>query len=350
MITVIFCGGAGTRLWPLSTHHKPKQLINLIGEQSPLQTTFERAKHLSDAVYLLPETRLTSSIFEQLPDLSEDRLIIEPAMRGTASCLVTALDVIARQHDKDEPIAFLSVDHHVRDVRGFADSFETAAESTTETGRIVLVGIEPTYPATGFGYIEKADLLQGNDRVYEVSGFKEKPDFETAKSYTASGNYLWNCGYFVASVNTFIKHMRVSAPKLAEYYDTLQEVDDVHSESYKQAYLQFENESIDYALIEKVDDLLVVPASFDWMDVGSFKDLHDANISDYAGNHVMGENIHAPGVENAYIRNEENKPIAVIGLDNIVVVNTPDGILVSRKDLSQKVGDIAKKIQASKSS
>lgn len=348
MITVIFCGGSGTRLWPLSTHHNPKQLINLVGEQSPLLTTYERASKIGDTVYLLPETRLIDAIQEQLPDLGSEGIIVEPGMRGTASCLVAALDTISRNHDKDEPIAFLSVDHHIRDTQGFVDSFEVAAETTTAEKKIVLVGIEPTYAATGFGYIEKHNLLENNDRVYEVSGFKEKPDFETAKEYMSSGRYLWNCGYFVASVNTFVKEMRDNAPQLAEYYDELQEIDDQKSQTYTDTYLSFKNESIDYALIEKDNDLLVVPASFDWMDIGSFKDLHEANISDYAGNHVMGGNIYAPGVENAYIRNEEEKPIAVIGLDNVVVVNTPDGILVSRKDLSQKVGEIAKQIQAGK--
>lgn len=345
MITVIFCGGSGTRLWPLSTHHNPKQLINLVGEQSPLLTTYERAKKISDKVYLLPETRLIDAIKQQLPELGDEGIIVEPGMRGTASCLVAAMDTITRNHNKDEPIAFLSVDHHIRDVQGFVDSFEVAAETTEKEKRIVLVGIEPTYPATGFGYIEKHGLLKDNDRVYEVAGFKEKPDFETAKDYTASGRYLWNCGYFVASVNTFINEMRANAPKLAEHYDKLQVIEDQKSDEYKKTYLSFENESIDYALIEKVDDLLVVPASFDWMDIGSFKDLHAANVSDYAGNHVTGSNIYAPGVENAYIRNEEEKPVAVIGLDNVVVVNTPDGILVSRKDLSQRVGEIAKQIQ-----
>jgi mannose-1-phosphate guanylyltransferase len=346
MITVIFCGGSGTRLWPLSTHHNPKQLINLIGDRSPLLTTYDRANKISDTVYLLPETRLIDSIHQQLPELTDDKIIVEPGMRGTASCLVAALDTISRLHDNNEPIAFLSVDHHIRDVQGFANSFDIAAEASIANKRVVLVGIEPTYPATGFGYIEKQGLLDGNNKVYEVAGFKEKPDFESAKEYTASGRFLWNCGYFVASVNTFLSEMRQNAPKLAGYYETLQKIGDQKSSQYRDAYLSFENESIDYALIEKVKDLLVVPASFDWMDIGSFKDLHEANISDYAGNHVMGENIYAPGVENAYIRNEESKPVAVIGLDNVVVVNTPDGILVSRKDLSQKVGEIAKKIQA----
>lgn len=346
MITVIFCGGSGTRLWPLSTHHNPKQLINLVGEQSPIRTTYERAKRISNEVFLLPETRLIDSVHEQLPELGEDHLIIEPGMRGTASCLLAALDVIARTHDADEPIAFLSVDHHIRDTQGFADSFEVAAEITQEKKRIVLVGIEPTYPATGFGYIEKSELLEDNDRVYEVAGFKEKPDFATAKQYTESGRYLWNCGYFVASVNTFLQNMQSFAPGLYAAYETLHAIPESDSQQYRDAYLAFANEAIDTALIEKVENLLVVPASFDWMDIGSFKDLHAANVSDEIGNHITGENIHTDEVENAYIRNEEDKHIAIIGLDNVVVVNTPDGILVARKDLSQKVGDIAKKIQA----
>ncbi len=348
MITVIFCGGSGTRLWPLSTHNSPKQLINLVGEESPLRTTYERAKRISEEVYLLPETRLIDSVYRQLPELGEERLIVEPGMRGTAGCLAAALDTISRGRNKDEPIAFLSVDHHIRDNQGFADSFEAAAEVTEKEKRIVLVGIEPTYPATGFGYIEKDDLLEDNDRVYEVKGFKEKPDFVTAKTYTESGRYLWNCGYFVASVNTFVDAMRKHAPTLAENFDKLQSISDQKSQVYFDTYLSFENESIDYALIEKVPDLLVVPASFDWMDIGSFKDLHAANVSDEIGNHITGGNIHTDEVENAYIRNEEDKHIAIIGLDNVVVVNTPDGILVARKDLSQKVGDIAKKIQANK--
>ncbi len=346
MITVIFCGGSGTRLWPLSTHHNPKQLINLVGKQSPIRTTYERAKRISEEVFLLPETRLIDSVHEQLPELGEDHLIIEPGMRGTASCLLTALDIISRTHNANEPIAFLSVDHHIRDIQGFADSFEVAAEITDEKKRIVLVGIEPTYPATGFGYIEKSNLLEDNDRVYEVAGFKEKPDFVTAKQYTESGRYLWNCGYFVASVNTFLENMRVFAPSLYDAYERLHAIEDTNSQQYKDEYLALANEAIDTALIEKVENLLVVPASFDWMDIGSFKDLHAANVSDETGNHITGENIHTDEVENAYIRNEEDKHIAIIGLDNVVVVNTPDGILVARKDLSQKVGDIAKKIQA----
>ncbi len=159
-----------------------------------------------------------------------------------------------------------------------------------------------------------------------------------------SGRYLWNCGYSVGSVNTFVSGMKKYASLLYENYQKLSN-EVIGSEEYKKLYLSFEKQAIDYALIEKVTNLLVVPASFDWIDLGSFKDLHAANLSDEFGNHFRGKNIEYLDVANSYIRNEEDKPVAIIGLDNIVVINTKNGILVSRKDLSQKVGDIAKKIQ-----
>lgn len=347
MITVIIAGGSGTRLWPLSTANFPKQLLALTNERTLIQNTYDRAKKLSKEIYVVPDVSHAEALKAQLPELDEDRFVVEPGRRGTANCIIAALAHVAKRHDHDEPVAFVHSDHHIRDVEGFVKSFEIAAELSQEHKEIALIGIEPTYPATGFGYIERNGELDDLGTAYEVESFKEKPDFETARQYMASGRYLWNCGYFVGSVNTFVQEMQQYAPELEENYNKLSAITDTASTEYKETYLSFENQVIDIALIEKSKSLIVVPASFDWMDVGNFKDLHEANESDENGNHFRGDNIHCNEVENAYIRNEENKPIAVIGLDNVVVVNTPDGILVSRKDISHKVGDIAKKIQAS---
>lgn len=344
MIAVIFCGGSGTRLWPLSTSGYPKHLLALTGEKSLLQETYERIKDCAQTIYFVTEQGHAAQVKEQLPEVQDDAFIVEPGRRGTASCLVAALDRIAHQHDEDEPIAFIHADHHIRDKEGYETSFKTAARVSSNSGRICLVGVEPTYPATGFGYIEKGDLYDNEQSVHNVLEFKEKPSFEIAQQYVESGRYLWNCGYFVGSLKTFLHNLEVSAPTLLQHYRALHQINN-DDETYKSTYLAFENETIDYALIEKIKDLLVVPATFDWMDVGSFKDLHEANVSDESGNHVRGANIELIDVANAYIRNEETKPVAVIGLDNVVVVNTKDGVLVTRKDLSQKVGEIAKKIQ-----
>jgi len=346
MITVIVAGGSGTRLWPLSTPDFPKQLLKLTNEKSLIQNTYERAKRISGEVYVVPDISHAHHIREQLPELDDDHFVIEPGRRGTANCIVAALAHVSRRHGSEEPIAFVSADHHIRDVDGFAHSFGIAAEVSASQGKIALVGIEPTYPATGFGYIERDGDIKGFTNVYQVESFKEKPDFNTARKYMTSGRYLWNCGYFVGSVSTFLGAMSKYAPELKERYDQLSKIEDSKSDEYRETYLGFESDTIDYALIEKAKDLAVVPAGFDWMDLGSFNDLHQANVSDEAGNYLKGDKIYTADLENAYVQNEESKPIAVIGLDNVVVVNAKDGILIARKDLSQKVGDIAKQINA----
>ncbi len=345
MITVIIAGGSGTRLWPLSTSENPKQLLKLTNDYTMVQNTFNRAVTFSKEIYVVPDISHADRLREQLPVLDDAHCIVEPGRRGTANCIITALVQVAKNHDPDEPIAFISADHNVRDVEGFARSFRLAEQCSRKTNEIVLIGIEPTYPATGFGYIERDGELEEFSGVYAVESFKEKPDFETAKSYVKSGKYLWNCGYFVGSLNTFVREMKEHAPDLHETYEVLSNVSDMSTQQYRDAYLALDNKVIDIALIEKVKSLAVVPAGFDWMDVGNFNDLHAVNERDELDNYINGDNVHCVEVENAYIRNEEDKPVAVIGLDNIVVVNSKDGILVSRKDVSPKVGDIAKKIQ-----
>jgi mannose-1-phosphate guanylyltransferase/mannose-6-phosphate isomerase len=346
MITVIIAGGSGTRLWPLSTPNYPKHLLSLTGDDSILQMTFKRAERLGDSVYVVTEASHSDHVKEQLPELSDDAFIIEPGRRGTAHCIIMALDYIARRHDHSEPIAFISADHNIRDTAGFVRSFNVAGKISNENKEITLIGIEPTFPATGFGYIERDGVIDADSAVYNVESFKEKPDFDTAQHYVSTGNYLWNCGYFVGSVDTFHNETKRSSPELQASYDQLAAIADPTSAEYSEAYLALDNQVIDIALIEKAQSLAVVSASFDWMDVGSFKDLHDAVEKDEQGNYSRGDNIHALDVENVYVRNEEDKPIAVIGLDNIVVVNTPDGILIARKDVSHRTGEVAKKLQA----
>ncbi len=347
MITVIIAGGSGTRLWPLSTPKYPKQLLKLTGERTLLQTAYDRASKISKIIYVVTEAGHSDLVRGQLPELPEQAFLIEPGRRGTAHCIVFALDVIARNHDHDEPIAFIHSDHHIRDIGGFARSFSTAGKVSQDNKQITLIGIEPTFPSTGFGYIERDGIINAGKGVFNVKSFKEKPDFEKAKEYMESGDYLWNCGYFVGSVNTFLNEMKQSALDLEKHFEKLKAISKVGGKEYNETYLAFDNQVIDIALIEKARSLAVVAASFDWMDIGSFKDLHDVVPQDEKGNYFYGDNIHAIDVENVFIRNEEDeKPVAVIGLDNVVVVNTPDGILISRKDVSHRTGEVAKKLHS----
>ncbi|HUC89171.1 MAG TPA: mannose-1-phosphate guanylyltransferase [Patescibacteria group bacterium] len=344
MIVVIFAGGAGTRLWPLSTPEYPKHLLKIDGDElSLVQHAYERAKQVAEKVYVATEASHVQHVKDQLSELPDEAFIVEPGRRGTAHCIMAALAEIGKGNDADEPIAFIHADHYIRDITGFAHSFSVARDISAKEGRIVLVGVEPAYAATCFGYIKKGTVEDEEKFVFNVDSFKEKPDQKTAQEYLNSGNYLWNGGYFVGSINTFRKTMQRCAPDLNERYlklaaaKTVQEFEDI--------YLAFESIAIDYALIEKTDDLLVVPAAFDWMDVGSYTDLYKVANRDAAGNHSYGRT-ELEEVENSFIQNYEDKPVVVIGLDNVVVINTPNGILVARKDASQKVGDVSKRLSA----
>lgn len=342
MIVVIIAGGSGTRLWPLSTPEYPKHLLKIDGSGvSLLQSAYQRSKKLTEHSYVVSDSSHIEHVREQLPELPEEAFIIEPARRGTANCITAALAYISKRHDENEPIAFMHADHYIRDVAGFRHSFRLAERIAKQENRIVLVGVEPDKPATGFGYIEKGELLEEAAFVFNVRSFKEKPDYQTAKTYLKSGNYLWNGGYFLGSLKTFLASMEHYAPDLAGNYQKLLATS---PDSYEQTYLAFEPDSIDYALIEKVPDLLVVPATFDWLDLGSYSDLSRAIGGDDSGNYLQGEQIIVEEVKNSIVHNDEQKPVIVIGLDNVVVVNTPHGLLVVRKDLSQKVGDASKRL------
>jgi mannose-1-phosphate guanylyltransferase/mannose-6-phosphate isomerase len=344
MIAVIIAGGSGTRLWPLSTPSYPKHLLKINGsDRSLLQNTYDRAKRLTDSIYVVSEVSHIEHVKEQLPELPDEAFIVEPGRRGTANCIIAALVHIAKFHDLDEPIISMHADHYIRDIAGFIHSFKVAAKVAQSQKRLALVGVEPDYPAVGFGYIKKGTVFSEASLIFNVDSFKEKPDLRTAQGYVRSGEYLWNCGYFVGSLQTFMQAMKQYAPDLYENYQRLQAA---NSGEYDQVYLGFENAPIDYALIEKVRDLLVVPANFDWMDLGSYQDIYKAVTHDDQGNYQHGI-IETAEVENSFIQNNDvEKPLIVIGLDNIAIINTPEGILVTRLDLSQKVGEISKLLKA----
>ena len=341
MIAVIIAGGSGTRLWPLSTPDHPKHLLSLTNERSLLQNTYSRAKLVADKIFVVSETSHIEEVYAQLRELSRDHIIVEPGRRGTASCVLAALAKIRQLYDKSEPIVFMHADHHIRDTRGFVDTVNRAGDASSVSGKLVLLGVEPTHAATGFGYIERGDSINGVQPVYTVKSFKEKPDHTTAEKYLATGRYLWNMGYFVAPLEVFEAAIEHYAPDLWSNYQKLltAESDDEMAERY----LGFANEPIDIALNEKLADLLVTPGTFDWMDVGAYPDVHQVSPQDDAGNTIQGL-VEIEGVTNSLIRNDGDVPIAVIGLDNIAVICSPNGILVTNKGHAQKVGDVAKRL------
>jgi mannose-1-phosphate guanylyltransferase/mannose-6-phosphate isomerase len=343
MIVVIIAGGSGTRLWPLSTHNYPKHLLRLTNERSLLQNTLGRVQKLTetDRIFVVSEASHSNHVVEQLPEIPKENILIEPARRGTASCFLLALNTIKKRGLDDQAIFFLWSDHIVRDQRGFATTAAQAGELAEKTGKVVFVGIEPTYPTTGLGYMEKGDRLQdGFKNAFELKKFVEKPDKKTATHYFRSGNYLWNTGYLIATLSTLEREIQDKNKHLWNDYQALRE-----SSNTKETYLGFESEAIDKALSEHVDDGLVVPATFDWLDIGSFHDLHGVSEQDSNGNYLYGDKVELEQVTNSYVRNEQGLPIAVIGLDNVAVVATENGLLVTNKTYAQKVGEVSKKLK-----
>jgi mannose-1-phosphate guanylyltransferase/mannose-6-phosphate isomerase len=343
MIVVIIAGGSGTRLWPLSTHTYPKHLLKLTNEKSLLQNTYARVSKLTgpERIFIVSEASHSDHVAKQLSAVPKENILVEPARRGTASCFLLAMKAIKDRGLDDQPVFFLWSDHIIRDLRGFANTARHAGALAEEKGRIVFVGIEPTYPSTGLGYMEKGDRLPNDfKQVFKLKQFVEKPDKKKATHYFRSGDYLWNTGYLISTCSTLEREIKSKNKRLWDDYQTLLKSSDV-----EKTYLGFKPEAIDKALSEKVDDGLVVPATFDWLDIGSFHDLHGVSDQDDNGNYHYGDNVELEQVSNSYVRNEQGLPVAVIGLDNVAVVATEHGILVTNKTYAQKVGEISKRFK-----
>ncbi len=346
MIALINCGGSGSRLWPLSTPEYPKHLLKVShnpDDGTLLQETFKRVEGFVDDAYFITEAGHADEVKAQLGDVDDDHIIIEPARRGTASCLLIALDHIRERHGEDAPLVFMHADHVIHDVDGFRETIAHAAEAAEQFNAITLLGLEPTFASTGFGYIEqgKRKSEESEKDVHEVAMFKEKPDRETAEQYVREGKYLWNMGYFAAPLRVFVETMQSDAPTMHKQYMTLAETDDKTA-----AYLEFEDDAIDYALMEPASNLHVVPGNFDWIDVGNFQDLHSITHQDADHNAVKGGGVEMLEVTNSFVRNDTDNKVAVVGLDNVAVVVTDNGILVTNRNFAHKVGDVSKRFRS----
>lgn len=345
MIIVIIAGGSGTRLWPLSTKDYPKHLLKLTNERSLLQNTYDRVKDLSDTIFVVPDKSHSRYVHQQLPEIPGKRILAEPGRRGTASCLILALTEIRKRNLPDQPVFVLWADHLVQDTKAFHKAINQAARLAKEEKKLVFMGVKPTYASTGFGYIQQGKKQRAKD-VFELKEFVEKPNAVTAARYFKSGKHLWNTGYLTGTIETFEREIRQHAPRLWNDYQAFSRA--ILPTTRKKIYQAFISEPIDTALSEHVPDGLVVMGRFDWADVGSFSDLHKVSLQDKTGNHLSGDKIELEDVADSYVRNETDIPVAVIGMENVAVIATENGILVTNKEQAQKVGDISKKLQEEK--
>jgi mannose-1-phosphate guanylyltransferase len=346
MIILINAGGSGTRLWPLSTKDLPKQFLSLIHDKSLLQASYERALKLvpKKDIYISTSEVCKDIVLEQIPEITPEQVITEPCRKDTMGSVLNSAQYIASRHSEDTPIASVNSDQFIKDGDKFNKDIKLGAETSRKEGRIVLLGMVPEKPGPKFGHIKKSKKFK-DTKLFEVGGFKEKPDLKTAKEYFESGQYLFNAGSFIASYAVFKECVKKSAP---QWLPKLNELEDCKDKKGRdKIYESFEKVSMDIGLIEKVDDLLVLPQSYSWVDLGSFDDIYSVNSKDSDGNSIHGSNrVITLETEDSYIQSTgQNKPIAVVGLKNIIVIDTSDGLLIAGMDHAQAVKKISEVLE-----
>jgi len=341
---VIMAGGGGTRFWPISRQKTPKQLLNLSGEDALINETIERIESVvqRNDIYIVTNEKQGQLLIETI-DHSRHysdslNILYEPAARNTAAAIGYAAFAIAKKHGDGIMCVFPS-DHYIKDKEGFKRTVERAADIAEGSDHLVTIGIRPTFPATGYGYIKliKDSGSSYLGTAYDVEEFVEKPGFEVAKGYVESGEYLWNSGMFVWKVSKIISDFKRFLPKL---YRRLEELskhmgEDSESEMLHSIYPELLNISIDYAIMERSDDVIVVPGDFGWNDVGSWDALGAIFDTDEHGNIVRGDNI-SIDTRNSIVYGN-SRLVATIGLDSMIVVETGDSILVCPKEKAQDV-------------
>ena len=361
IIPVILSGGSGTRLWPLSRKQYPKQYLPLAGDNTMLQETILRLSglnNLADPIVICNADHrfLVAEQCQQI-NIKNPIILLEPVGRNTAPAIAAAALQSLKQTD-DAVLLVLSADHVIQDVDAFHQAINIASQQAQE-GKLATFGIVPTDANTGYGYIKSQGELpigkrgcpgvskNNNDGAYKVEEFVEKPDLQTAQTYLEQGNYLWNSGMFMFKAATLIDELTTHSPEIVTSVNDAvnnaeQDLDFIRLD--KQAFESSPSDSIDYALMEKSDNVVVVPLDAQWNDVGSWSALHDIGIKDNNGNVIKGDVI-TQDTTNTYI-NANHHMVATIGVDNLIIVDTPDATFIATQDKAQEVKFIVESLQA----
>lgn len=353
IIPVIMAGGSGSRLWPMSREHFPKQFLNLYGNNSMLQETVKRLADIDcNAPLILCNEKHRFIVAEQLRQLNflANNIILEPVGRNTAPAIaLAAIQSLKNVSDADDPILLvLAADHLIKDQRAFTDAINSAIPFA-ESGKLVTFGIVPNVPETGYGYIHRGcemDASQDVAKAYCVNQFVEKPNADVAKNYLDSGEYYWNSGMFMFSARRYLAELKLSRPDI--YQVCMASMNHVSSDLdfiriNNDEFKQCPSESIDYAIMEKTSDAVVIPMDAGWNDVGSWSSLWEISDKDAYGNVNRGDVILTDS-HNNYV-SAESLLVSTIGVDNLVIIQTKDAILVSNKDKVQDVKKIVEELK-----
>ena len=346
VFAVIMAGGTGTRLWPLSTEAKPKQTHSLFGEYTIFQESVQRIRSLIelDHILVVAGSRHVAELRRQVPGIPEANFIVEPTGMGTAPCIGLAAVHLAKRNTESVMIV-LTADHYIGDVEGFHVALETAVELAYKE-HLVTLGIKPSEPSTGYGYIEHGGLLDSirGLSVLRVSQFREKPDKKTALEMVKSGRYSWNSGLFIWRVDRILDEFRLQMPEL--YNQLLVIGNAVGSPSYREvleaSWIHVPRETIDYGIMEKASSVVVVPVDIDWSDLGTWSSLMVLLPKDSNGNVVKGK-YHGIDTFNSFIYGGD-RLITTIGVRDLIIVDTDEALLICEKSQDQKVRDLVKQL------
>lgn len=336
-------GGVGSRFWPMSTTEKPKQFIDVLGVgRSLLQLTFDRFKGICspENVWVVTNRSYKDLVLEQLPEIPVTNILCEPCRRNTAPCIAYVSWKI-KSKDRNANIVVTPSDHIVTNCEEFKRVISQCLKFTSETDAIITLGMKPTRPETGYGYIQ-ADLSScspRNKEIFRVDSFREKPDLETAKKYIQNKSYFWNAGIFIWSVNTIVNAFRIYQPAISKIFESLQPVYGTPKEQ-EEIDLRFpecENISVDYAIMEKAEEIFVCPADFGWSDLGTWGSLLVQTKKDLYGNGVIGENVSLFDTHNCIVHTLDKKKVVIQGLDGYIVADDGNKLLICKLSEEQRI-------------
>lgn len=351
MLVLIMAGGSGTRFWPKSRQRRPKQLLKIYGDETMIQQTVHRLTPAvpPERIFIVSTQTQIEEIQRQLPEIPPQNLLVEPVGKNTAPCIGLGA-LYLRRVDPDDIMVVLPADHMIVDAEKWRAQLEQAEKVARKTGALVTIGIRPTYPATGYGYIQYTHETISFDSVvaYRVKTFAEKPNYETACRFLESGDFLWNSGIFVWKISTILHEIEEHLPQI---YDALMTIDRAigtpqEKEVIDFTYKQIRSISIDYGVMEHAREVYVIPGDFGWNDLGSWNEVYKIKPKDEKGNAASPEHV-LLDTEGCLI-DVNGKVVATIGLKDMIVVDTEDALLICPRDRAQDVREVVEALKRKK--
>jgi mannose-1-phosphate guanylyltransferase len=344
----IMAGGIGSRFWPKSRVNYPKQFLDILNTgKSLIQWTYERFVTFipEENIFVVTSDEYTDIVKKQLPDLAVENIVSEPSRKNTAPC-IAYISFKIEQMNAEGILIVAPADHLILDNPGFQSICHHAINFVNKKEALVTLGIKPTYPNTGYGYIQhKTKSVE--DNVYAVKTFTEKPNLELAKTFLESGDFLWNSGIFIWKLKTILKSFEKYQPEMHELFVAEKEKFNTNEEqaAIEQIYPLCTSVSIDYAIMEKADNVFVIPSSFGWSDLGTWASAYDNLEKDYLGNAVAGNNVIVIDATKCMVSAPHNKLLVLQGLDDFIVVDTKDVLLICKQDKEQEIKEYVAEVK-----